>query len=388
VSSRTALKIPGALLNPPPEADMPFNSKKAGKVLGKAIGKPFTAMYAAGGEFPVSIPTPADARMQGSRPPQPKSEKEREKEKEKGREKDDEKKGLAPSETPARHTPTKSEKDRPAEVTRAPEYPLVPPAPERYDSNLLGAQRPRLDSRPESGLLPHGATILSGYQDEKHAIVTSPSVGPLDAASNATERWSDYTYANSKHSSGSQMRSVDDAEDHIRELFNALPPEAQALAYARLAEQRERERQLAAKREQAMMWEREAEARIERELREKERARIERERADQRDRPGREHYDAYDGAHLSSPAGRVLPPIPSGRRQQSGEQSGDQPALGRQTSIQRRAPVGPRRRPSPQEEIEEQIAQLIEAQTLPPRPAGSGPSPPGPCHAASTLPEV
>lgn len=369
VSSRSAYKVPGALLNPPPD-DMPFNSKKAGKALGKALGKPFTVMYAAGGEFPAIIGTPADARMQAYCEPQERSGKQREKEK--SEEKDDATKDRVPtSEAAVQPAPSKSEKDTPAQVVRAPQYPQVPLPSERHNSPLLSAQRPRLDSRPESGLLPQPSVTPSvGYRDEKHAPVTSPALVPVEASSHPG-RSPDFSLGGSKNSSGPPPRSLDDTEDHIRQLFNALPPEAQALAYARLAEQRERETQLAVKREHAMMWEREAEARIEWELREKERARIERETAHKREQdrhyhhfgPNRDHYDAYDSASLSGPASRPTRP---GHRQLSGDAS----PLERQASTLRRVPVGPRQRFSPQEEVEGQIAQLLEAQMLPPRPAG------------------
>ncbi|BEJ00832.1 hypothetical protein CcaverHIS631_0506890 [Cutaneotrichosporon cavernicola] len=369
VSTRSALKVPGALLNPPPPPDdMPFNSKKTGKAFGKAFGRSFTAMYATAGVVPVSVATPAHTRMQVHPTSVPKSDRDEQGDDARDR---TEKDHQSTSDEPVRHIPTKSVRDSPAEVTRVPQYSSDQVPSERHLSSHLRPPLPQQDSRPESGLLPDNSSVVPGvgYRDEKHAIMTSSVLGPVDSDRNAG-RWPDHTYANTKHSWGSQMHSLGEEDDNIRQLFNALPPDAQALAYARLAEQRERKQQAATNRNQVVMTEREAEACIEQELREKGRAREERKRLQQGhgksghvDKPDCDNWDAYDGAYLSSPAGRMVPPVPSR------QQSADTAALQRQVSNTRRVPAGPRRRLSPQEEVEEQIAQLFEAQTLPPRPA-------------------
>ncbi|KLT45202.1 hypothetical protein CC85DRAFT_152360 [Cutaneotrichosporon oleaginosum] len=302
---------------------MPFNSKKAGKALGKALGKPFTAMYASGGEFPVSIPTPAE-RTYEQRAPLGSENEARDETREQGP-------AALGSQTPAEMSrPTTTEAYKPAAVTLAP-----PPASfHRHDLPFVTA-RTRPDSRPESKLLPDAPFLPGVYRDERHAM-TSPPPRP------------EFAHADSYAESTRSSTLVDNTEDHMRQLFNALPPEAQALAYTRLAEQRERERELEARREQAAQWEAEAEARIEHELREKERALRARQPAGLPD----QHSDAYDGAYLSSPA-RAPPPL-----------------SGRHPAEAARSPTNfasPRRQRSPQEEFEEQIAQLLEAQTLPPR---------------------
>lgn len=403
VPNRTAYKVPGALLLAQPEEEMPINSKKAAKSFGRALAKPFTAgMSAGGGEFtmPVSINAPGDARGRAFGDAPEKSEKG--KEKEKDREKDKQNQAQSEPQTPSTQLPSerespwkpakkyswKSEKESPNEVLRTPHHLPAPASAQRQGSPLLGLQIPSDNTRPESGLLPDPLPVPTGltYHNEKHAIMTSPALRPVDAIDTArrTERWADRMYPDSKHSSGSQPRSADDTEDHIRQLFNALPPEAQALAFARLADQREREAQLAAMRDRERQWERDAEARFEREWRENERARMERARGEMRRAPSvhghhdyhaaydgihRDHNEAYDGMYR--PFVRRLPvpgPLPLAQRQPMGEPRGPR----RQGSEHHRNhQPPPHRRVSPtsaQEDLEAQIAQLLEAHTLPPLP--------------------
>ncbi|GMK55506.1 hypothetical protein CspeluHIS016_0205620 [Cutaneotrichosporon spelunceum] len=368
VSSRTALKVPGALLNPPTGSnDMPFKSRKAGKATNRGFGNPFAAMYATAASVPASIAVATDTRLHGHRNTPQRSAKAKAKDSE--AEDPAEKDPVSTCDVSVSHTLTKSVHDKPAEVTRAGQFSSDPPLLERHVPSLLRTPAPLQDSRPESGLLPNNPSILSmRYGDKKQPFMTPPVPGTVDGGSDYYGYWPDYSFGAGKHLSESHTRSFGEEDDTIRQLFNALPVEAQALAYARLGQQRDRERRIAAKRQQAVMCEQEAEACIEHELREKERTRVERERVAQRvldrcklERPDCGEHDAYDGASFSSSPSCTVPPV--GTRQQSA----DTASLQRQTSHQRRVSL-PRRRLSPQEELEAQIAQLIEAQTLPPRP--------------------
>lgn len=422
VLNRTAYEIPGALLLPEPkpepqrqpqqlpqpqseDEEMPINSRKVAKSVGKALAKPFTAgsMYAAGGEFhlPVAISTPGDARGRPYGRAPVKSEKEKEKDKEEAKDKEREREAQTPAGRQATLAPTqpsvpsKLERESQA-VLRAPDH----PPSERQHSPLLGLQLPSDNPRPESGLLPVEPPIPStsgaGYQHEKHAIMASPILRPVDDVrtrpmdDSRTERWSERMYPDSKHSSSSQTRSADDAEDYIRQLFNALPPEAQALAFARLAEQREREALLTAKRDRETQWERDAEVRREYERREQDRRYSERREQERRERerareqyraPGdsyRDHYaayddvrdyhDAYDG-YRPQPSSRPLPAPVRALPQPRGEIRGlRRQGSGHQLPPQRRESSRMPRSDSAPQDLEAQLAQLLEAQTLPPLP--------------------
>lgn len=389
LSARTAVKIPGALLmaapekpaapKPPPTPKTP-KAKKAGRSIGKALVMPFTQgmTYAAGGECPIPIQTPGDARMRPYRSPSIMSDKG------KGAEK------AAPPEKYESQSPAtikSDEKTPPPEILRTPLHPFAAATSERRGSPLLGVTMPASQSRPESGLLPQPLPVPSDGSDDDKKYPTSIR------DSMSTARWSDRTYADSKYSSGSVGRRShnDETEEHIRELFNALPPEAQALAFARLAEQREREAQLAAKRDRERQWVREEEARLERERREREWARAERaERA--RAMEQRAQNEAYGGMrdeldnhfYGAQPSGSLTgrthhAPLPQVPLQRPASGPGESRTARRQgSSSNLRQPQTPRHRdqrrwaraePTTKEELEAQIAQLLEAQKLPPLPA-------------------